>query len=367
MEFWLRLHVEEMRRLKNRRSSRHRQRQNPSYQLKELDCGLTQNLSGMVGYIQKLPAQNLAVRNKFLIKVMAANCEMAFIAEPDISKEFESILRKMVLELDAYIFAQPNKFFNKTNGQHFLDKNFNLILDTNGNCQIEDIDVNVDAKYHDGPSDNYSEQQLKRKQSSESILNSNNIKVNANLPCFPLAADTQVRTKSEIINRAYALLVIAARGEGVPMERLNKPIQDKDIKDFSPKERSILNTENLIDQDKAYATWRYESLNTILWTLNIMPELKFPNEICDVSTIVSAILQPSREEFEQNCKLRSTDEILNELDKTYRMNWACVDARFKNENVSGDINPSVIYERHYSLNWLTHYQDQAWDDIQTNT
>jgi len=35
--------------------------------------------------------------------------------------------------------------------------------------------------------------------------------------------------------------------------------------------------------------------------------------------------------------------------------------------MTGGINPSVIYERHHSLNWLTTYQDQDWDEVQTNT
>ncbi len=60
-------------------------------------------------------------------------------------------------------------------------------------------------------------------------------------------------------------------------------------------------------------------------------------------------------------------EISDELDSIYRMNWACVDARINGQQVSGDINSSVIYERHYSLNWLTSHQNEDWDDVQTNT
>jgi len=129
----------------------------------------------------------------------------------------------------------------------------------------------------------------------------------------------------------------------------------------------IYQLESLNDQDRAYATWRYESLYTMLWALGKMEELKFPSEICDVQTIVGKIFQPSREEFENTVNLRNKEEILNELDKTYRMNWACVDARIKGQEVSGNINPSVVYERHYSLNWLTNYQNQDWDNVQTNT
>lgn len=64
----------------------YRERQNPSYKLEEIECGLTQNLAGMVNFIQSFPAKNENVRNKFLLKVMAANCEIPFMAEPEMTK-----------------------------------------------------------------------------------------------------------------------------------------------------------------------------------------------------------------------------------------------------------------------------------------
>ena len=98
-----------------------------------------------------------------------------------------------------------------------------------------------------------------------------------------------------------------------------------------------------------------------------MDELKYPSDICDVQGVVGAIFQPSREEFKNAIKIKNVAEILDELDKTYRMNWACVDARITGQPVGGNINPSVIYERHYALNWLTNYMGQEWDGVQTNT
>ena len=345
----------------------YRERENPSYKLDKIECGLTQNLAGMMNFIQSLPSKNDAVKNKFLIKVASANCEMPFMAEPTITKEFEQVLHKIVAQIDGYVFAQPNQVFKKSNTQHFVDKNFNLILDANGNCEVQDIDVSVDAKYHDQPTENYTEEQLQRKTKTEHFLQSKNIKVNKNLPCLPSAADVQLRNVGEVVDRVYALMITAAKGEGIPRENLEKPIKEKRIDKFSPKEQLILDSTNLSDQQKAYATWRYESLNTLLWALNIESELKSPNEMCDVGGMVSKILKPTREEFDGMVKLKSKEEILDELDIIYRINWACVDARIKGQQVSGNVNPSIIYERHYALNWLTNYQDQEWDNVQTNT
>ncbi|MFT6336544.1 MAG: hypothetical protein ACI86M_001548 [Saprospiraceae bacterium] len=345
----------------------YRQRKTPSYKLGQIECGLTQNLAGMANLIQSLPAQNDEVRNKFLTKVMSANCEMAFIAEPDINAEFEFVLRTITNQLDSFIFAQPSKLFNRSNAQHFVDKNLNLVLDMNGNCEVEDIDVTIDAKYHDKPSKNDTEEQKSRMAISEVFLESNGITANKNLPCTASSESTQLRTVQEVIDRAYALLVIAVKGEGVEQEHLIKTIKAKNIKSFSPKESIIYQKETLDDTERAYATWRYESLYTIMWALGMMEELKYPSEICDVQAIVGKIFQPSRDEFEKSVNLRSSSEILDELDKTYRMNWACVDARVKSKEVSGNINSSIVYERHYSLNWLTNHQNQEWDDVLTST
>lgn len=345
----------------------YRERKSPSYKLEKIDCGLSQNLAGMSNLIQSLPAQNESLRNKFLAKVMSSNCEMAFTAEPSIVPEFETVLRRITNELECFVFAKPNKLFKSSNQQHFVDKDLNLVLDMVGNSAVEDIEVNVDAKYHDEPSENNTDEQKTRKSNSESYLERSGIKLNKNLPCIPSSESVNLRSKSDIINRAYALLVIAVKGEGVEQEHLVKTVAAKNINSFSPKETQIYNKNPLDDQERAYATWRYESLYTIMWALGLMEELKYPSDICDVKTIVGKIFQPSRKEFEQSVQLRSKSDILNELDKTYRMNWACVDARVKGESITGGINPSVVYERQYSLNWLTNHQNQDWDDVLTNT
>ena len=240
-------------------------------------------------------------------------------------------------------------------------------MDTNGNTEVSDVDVSVDAKYHDVPKETYNDEQRSRRSRSQTILNDNGIKVNANLPCLLSSDNATLRKEIEVIDRAYALMVIAAKGEGVTNEQLQRPIKEKNIDKFTPKELEIMENEVLTDQQKSYATWRYESLYTMLWALGMSPDLKFPGEICDVQGIVATILKPTREEFTQSCRFRSKNEILDQLDQIYRMNWACVDARINSQSVAGNINPSVIYERHYSLNWLIQYQDQEWDNVQTNT
>ncbi|MDF1694777.1 MAG: DUF4272 domain-containing protein [Saprospiraceae bacterium] len=345
----------------------YRQRQNPSYKLDEIECGLTQNLAGMVGFIQNFPADNEALRSKFLAKVMAANSEMAFIAEPEINPKFEAVLRKITSTLNAFLFVQPSKLFNASPGQHFVDKNLDLILDTQGKSAIQDLDVTVEAKYKDAPETSIKEDQIQRKKVSEAFLNTHGVKVNAHLPTVGSEEDTELRSVSEVIDRAYALMITAVKGEGVEQAHLERAVKEKSIRLLSPQEEYIFNADSLSDQERGNATWRYESLNVILWALGKLDVLSYPDTICDVKKIVGLIFQPTREDFQNSVQLRSKKEILDELDKIYRIHWACVDARIKGGQVSGNVNPSVVYERHYALNWLTNYNGEDWDDVKTHT
>lgn len=345
----------------------YRQRLNPSYQLETIDCELTNNLAGMANFINSLPAKNEAVQNKLIYKALAANCEMPFMAEPVMAPEFEALLQEIITGLDAFAFVQPGKFFNRSGSQYFADKKLRVIIDSEGNCEIDDLEVNISTEFFDPPASDYTAEQLERKAASEAFLTGEGVKINPHLPCVASEDSVVIRDKKEMVGRAYALLVVAAKGEGIEQEYLDKTVQEKGITEFSPNEKTLFESTNLSNQDMATASWRYESLNAILWALGFISELKYPSEECDVANLVSLIFKPTREEFESLAQPKSKQEILDELDKTYRMHWACVNARVKGEPISGNLNTGVVYERHYLLNWLTNHHNEDWDDVQTAT
>ena len=345
----------------------YRSRQTPSYNLDNIDCGLSQNLASMTNYIQLIPSKNEAVCSKFVMKVMSTNCEMPVIIEPTFDDQFITVVKKITFALDGFVFAHPLKSFPKAKTQHFLDKNLNLILDLEGNCEISDIDVVVNSKYADKPETELTEDQLKRKEKTAVFLTEHDIKSSKTLPCVASESETEIRTTKEVIDRVFALMLIAVKGEGCPQEDLEKAKKDKKVDSFTTYENYIFDKSEFEGQEQTDAIWRYESLNTMLWALGFVEELSYPDQICDAGFIVGLCFTPTRTEFETKAKLRSKTEILDELDKIYRMHWACVDARIKDETISGYLNGSIIYERHYSLNWLTKHQNQDWDDVTTNT
>ena len=345
----------------------HRRRQTPGFDLSAPDSPLAQNLLGMQGFVHNIPAESAELKQKFMHLIGAANAEVACLAEPDYDAEFERGVQALAKELNAFFFAGPDLPFAKSQSQHFLDADFALILDTAGRSGIDDLDVRIDASTFDAPVSDASPQQLDRKQRSEAQLAEAGVKVNANLPVVAGEEDTEPREAEEILDRAYALLLIAARGENIERERLEAIRTKLEVK-LSPAEQTAYDDPDLDPQTAGAFVWRYESLHVLLWSLGIVEALPYPDSMCDVGALLTPLLQTPRADVAQTATRRTKTEILDALDLHYRYNWACVDARVKQlPEVAGGLHPGVVYERHYALNWLTRYRDQEWDKVSTDT
>jgi hypothetical protein len=343
-----------------------RKRTKPSYQLNQVDCPICQNLMGMQNYVTSLPAQNKDIQSLLLEKIATLNSEISFMVQPYISEDFEQILKAILQELDGILFTPPTSLFSKSEHQQFLDKNFDLILDSIGVSELTELEVIIDAKYHDQPKIEYTVAQNNRKAKSEAVLEKHQVKINTNLPCTADFAQLKLRDQDAIIDRIYALTAITAKAEGVLSSELETIIFEKEITAFSPYESHVLKNE-ISEKDLSVLTWRYESLFLLCWAVNKIDTLPYPSEMCSTESFLAPILEQSRADFSATAKLRSREEVADLLDLIYRMNWACVDARIKKETTSGKLHPGIVYERHYALNWLTHHRQQAWDNITTDT
>jgi hypothetical protein len=343
-----------------------RQRIKPSYQLNQVECPICQNLMGMQNYVTSLPAQDKDIQSLLLEKIATLNSEINFIVQPYVSEDFEKILKEILQQLDGILFTPSSSLFSKSKHQQFLDKNFDLILDSIGVSELSQLEVVIDAKYYDQPKIEYTATQDNRKAKSEAILQEHKVKINTNLPCTADLTQIKLRDKNAIIDRIYALTIIAAKAEGIPISELETIISDKEITQFSPYEKHVLNNE-IPAEELSALTWRYESLFLLCWVINKVDTLPYPAEMCSIDSFLPLILEQSRADFSANITLRTKEEIADALDLTYRMNWACVDARIKSETPSGKLHPGIVYERHYTLNWLTHHRQQSWDNMTTDT
>ena len=66
-------------------------------------------------------------------------------------------------------------------------------------------------------------------------------------------------------------------------------------------------------------------------------------------------------------RLRPLPELLDALDSVYRRHWLVRQARLDDQPAPIGLHPSVVYERHYALNWLLRFDEQDWDEVGTPT
>jgi len=214
----------------------------------------------------------------------------------------------------------------------------------------------------------FKSEQDARKSKSIKILKKYEIPYIEHLPVIEAEKTITLRTKEEICDRAICLALVAAYAEGLEKSILEKKIIEFKVKDkFSPDEMKLFETQNLDHATKAKFTWRYESLWVLLWSLGYVEKMDMPTEICDVKFSVETIVNRGRDKFIQEAKLRSKKEILDQADLIFRIHWATTEARLKNTPMPGKLDNGIVYERHYSLNWLIKYMDEEWDDISTDT
>jgi len=207
----------------------------------------------------------------------------------------------------------------------------------------------------------------KRKRLTEKRLKTLAIPINLNLPLID-EEEVQLRTKEEVIDRLIALTIVSAKAMDAPKEKLNKFISNFDAMNlFTKQEKAYIINEDLKPEESFPYSWKIECAWVLFWSLNMIPELDDGQNECDVNFIFETVLRSTREELINKATLREKDLILDNLDYIYRAHWAIRDAQINNKKIPAGLNQGVIYERHYSLNWLTNYMDQKWDEVSTDT
>jgi hypothetical protein len=210
---------------------------------------------------------------------------------------------------------------------------------------------------------------MNRKERTESYLKSLKVPINPHLPNVESESEVKLRTPQQVAKRAIVLYAVSAVGHGADNKRAVAWLKNEGLwESVSPKEKGLFESSNLQDQEKIDATWRAESLWTLLWALKKTDQLELPKEGVDLRLIQDIMPAPdtSCESFIAQATLRSPADILDALDLIYRIHWAVVEERLHNREPPGGFHESLVYERHYALNWLVRYAEK-WDDITTDT
>lgn len=213
-----------------------------------------------------------------------------------------------------------------------------------------------------------------RKQRSEATIRALGVPINDHLPLIESEADSTRREVTDVAERAFALMAVAVKGEGHSVESpeavreyISAVIEEYRLDGcFTPHEQTFIDADEPDRSDWVQFTWRYECCWVMHWALGFVDHLGPPTAPCDAATTVRQIHDRGREGYIAEARLRPLGEILDEADLAYRFHWAVRNARLRGHRVEG-IDPGVVIERHYALNWLIGYAGQEWDDISTDT
>jgi hypothetical protein len=349
----------------------YRQKEIPSYTIMDDDqSAFTNNLRGLYGYARSLPFSDEDLKARFLKKILTLNCEFSIAVVKGEIKELKKMLQQLAQAFDAILFAQPKTVISQSKGQHFLNKDLELIIDQEGNSETTTLAVEIESVYFDQQIPPTEEQQA-RKSRSEKILESWNVKVNRHLPVIQSEDEVNIRQPSAIAKRVAVLAVTnLVAFNGIPAAEAVHYLQQSNLWEMvTPAERDFL--ADPTEEKKSIETWKCECIYTLLWALHKTESLPSPAELCNLGDIppdqYPVGKDKSPDEFiKAATTLRSKAAILDAADLYYRLDWACVDARINGKEMT-QAHPGVVYERHYALNWLISYGNQEWDDVRCDT
>jgi hypothetical protein len=213
-----------------------------------------------------------------------------------------------------------------------------------------------------------SSEAIDRKLRSETILRAEGVPFLAALPVTETTTEALKRSKEEVALRTLCLLLVAEKGAGLEDEVVEGVLKSYELRPhLTPKELAFVLDNSPSPHDRIQFAWRYEAASTLLWALGFVAQLGKPVQPCDVQFAVRAMSETTTSQFIEDSELRPIADILDQVDLIYRYHWAVRNARLKGQQIPADIDPDVTEERHYALNWLVGYLEQAWDHVSTNT
>lgn len=182
------------------------------------------------------------------------------------------------------------------------------------------------------------------------------------------AAAGELRSPQEVARRCVVLIAVVATGHGDRRPKLLPWLKNEGLLgDVSPDEMRVLKAKALAHRDQANSTWRVEAIVPLLWALGKLPKLPVPTmKSFSIRGCMPLPLEPAAE-FIATAKLRPDRALRDAQDLVYNQNWACRDARLNGRKPQRAMDPEVIQERHYALNWLVNDEGEAWDEVSTDT
>ena len=222
---------------------------------------------------------------------------------------------------------------------------------------------------------------MTRKEQSEAILRTHQIKIN---PHLPEMGKTEIKAPEVLLRRALTALLTAqvAIDAAEDNEVVASALFFRGIlrrfgleQELTPDEAKFFAladppSEPVPQSDAVQMTWRIEMCIPLFWACGLIPgELNYPDTVADCTELIGRINECSDfDALMQLVSMRPADEILDHADLIYRMDWACVDAMIRNVPVSGGLSYDIVAERHKGFNWMiSAFDAEDWDNVKAHT
>lgn len=214
---------------------------------------------------------------------------------------------------------------------------------------------------------------LQRRAQQSSLLTAQGIRVPPSLPPVPGEAEARVRDAAVVSRRMLALFAVALRAEILATGDTPPSLDEVETRlpgvaaALSPQERAFFAHAAPDAQALANFGWRYEALAVLQWALGLADTLPEPSALCAVPLAAQRALDNAQAAERTTLARRPLPELLDTLDRHLRLHWAVRQAGRSGQPLPAGIVPGVVYERHYALNWLLHFEDAEWDEVETPT
>jgi hypothetical protein len=211
---------------------------------------------------------------------------------------------------------------------------------------------------------------VQRKRKTEALLIRKGIPYLSWLPCIEPEEETELRTAEEIGIRILCLssVIGAAYHPTDPSYKIYLKKQ-RLWKHLTRDELIFLMNPNPEPQTCKGFTWRIEAMFVLMWAVGLFKRLPFPVRQVANQKIIDKLstFDGSPRPFIHSLKLRPKSQIMDKSDLIYRLHWATRQARLEGLQPPGGLNPDVVYEWHYAINWIVKYNDADWDDVTADT
>lgn len=343
-------------------------RQRIAFHLKSRDvdgASFTEMMRGMHDFFAAIPTDKESLKQSLLAQIKVFTLCVGVVADKDMDDATFGAVMTVAGEGHGLIFLPPADLYTADGA---------TVFNADGESDFDSWTVTAPAALL-VPSKATASGEA-RKERSNKCLAAEGVPGCAALP--PIVGDAAYlpRSVEEVARRTLGILLtsvfaelVSSRGVEAARESIADLLKRYGAQEFlSPGERAFISGPAPDEQSLADFIRRYECAWVGLWALGFVDTLAYPGAVCDVGGMAAMVRDcGDYPGFLRSCRLRAPSRILDEADRTYRYDWACVDARVNGRDVPAGLDPGVVVERHRMFNWLIRYMDADWDDVRTDT